>query len=49
MQLSRISFPVLCTDIPFLEQLDSQAVHVIPGCDESKESCSNDVSKKNAN
>ncbi len=40
MQLSFISF---------LEQLDSKAVHVIPGCDESKESCSEDMSRKNAN
>ena len=45
MQLSLISFPGFCTDVPFLEQLDSQAVHVIPGCDESEDSCSNNVSR----
>jgi len=49
MQLSLILFPVDVTDVPFLEQLDNKAVHVIPGTDECKESCSNDMSRKNAN
>ena len=49
MQLSLISFPVFGTGVLFLEQLASKAVHVTPGCHESKESCLNDTSRKNAN
>lgn len=42
-------FPVFCTDVPFLEQLDSKAVHVIADCDESQDSCSSGMSRKIAN
>ena len=48
MQLSLISFHVLGTGVPFLEQLASKAVHMTPGR-QSKESCLNDTSRKNAN
>jgi hypothetical protein len=39
MQLSLILFPVDVTDVPFLEQLDNKAVHVIPGKNPAQMTC----------